>query len=515
MRNFKLSKQLLKELNKLVRSFWWGQKAQEHKINWVPWSQMSKSKTLGGLGLRDFKNFNCALLAKQGWRVITTPNSLAAKVLKKKYFKHSSFPSAKSGHNSSFLWQSFTSARPLLKEGLIWLVGDGESVEIWNDKWFPQKTSYQPQSTIRFLSSDSKVAMLFDKTSHQWNLPLVEAIFNRAEADILKRIPLSPYPTPDRMIWRCTTTGSFTVNSAYHLRIEMENLRKRQSSNGPSEEKVTKEDVCPICKLQPETIEHALWECPSAQDVWSQCGKKLQKTNLFFKSFRALLESLLESHEEEYMLEFALTVWLIWKRRNDLVFNNQFPHPSSITQAIKSLTADLHQSQQPAQAASTHSNAKAQWEAPLQGKLKLNWDAGIDKLNYKVGVGAVIRDWKGKVRATLRMSHSLFPEPLLTEAFAAYQASMFLKTLGWQDVIIEGDSLQVVKGLMSPSETDSYTGLLIRDTKITLNSFTNWSARHTRRACNNLAHVLCKDALSISNSIVTVGVIPSCIQSLV
>ncbi|XP_042954651.1 uncharacterized mitochondrial protein AtMg00310-like [Carya illinoinensis] len=141
---FKLPKQLVKKLNKLVRSFWWGQKAQEQKVQWVPWSQMSKSKTLGGLGLRDFENFNCALLAKQGWRVITTPNSLGAKVLKEKYFKHSSFLFAKTGHNSSFLWQSITSARPLLKEGLIWRVGDGESMEIWNDKWFPPKTSYQP-----------------------------------------------------------------------------------------------------------------------------------------------------------------------------------------------------------------------------------------------------------------------------------------------------------------------------------------------------------------------------------
>ncbi|XP_042974744.1 uncharacterized protein LOC122306381 [Carya illinoinensis] len=256
-------------------------------------------------------------------------------------------------------------------------------------------------------------------------------------------------------------------------------------------------------------------ECPSAQDVWSQCGKKIQKTNFFFQSFKALLESLLESLEEEEMLEFALTTWLIWKRRNDLVFNNQFSHPNSIIQAFKLLIAELHQSQQPAQANSTHSNAKAQWEAPPQGKLMLNWDVGIHKLNCKVGVRAVIRDWEGKVCATLRMNHSLFLEPLLAEAFAAYQASIFLKTLGWQEVIIEGDSLQVVNGLMSPSKIDSYVGILIRDTKITLNSFTNWSARHTRRTCNNLAHVLCKDALSISNSIMTMDAIPSCIQSLV
>ncbi|KAF5443003.1 hypothetical protein F2P56_035600 [Juglans regia] len=54
---FKLPKQLLHELNKLIRSFWWGQQSQDHKIHWVAWKQMSKSKKFGGLGLRDFEDF--------------------------------------------------------------------------------------------------------------------------------------------------------------------------------------------------------------------------------------------------------------------------------------------------------------------------------------------------------------------------------------------------------------------------------------------------------------------------
>ncbi|XP_042974764.1 uncharacterized protein LOC122306402 [Carya illinoinensis] len=232
-------------------------------------------------------------------------------------------------------------------------------------------------------------------------------------------------------------------------------------------------------------------------------------------SAQALGQSLLDPLEEQELLEFALTAWLIWKRRNDLVFNDKFSHPNSIIQGVKTLIKEIHQSQQPAQEASTNSNDDSQWEAPPQRKMKLNWDARLDKLNCKVGVRAVIRDWEGKVPAAMRMNHCLFLEPLLAKAFAAYQASIFLKKLGWQEVIIEGDSLQVVNGLKSPSEIDSYVGILIRDTKTTLNSFTNWSARHNRRNRNNLAHALCKDALSISNSIMTVDAIPSCIQSFV
>ncbi|XP_042939447.1 uncharacterized protein LOC122274476 [Carya illinoinensis] len=110
-------------------------------------------------------------------------------------------------------------------------------------------------------------------------------------------------------------------------------------------------------------------------------------------------------------------------------------------------------------------NAHLNWEAPPQGKLKVNWDAGLDKTNCKVGVRAVVRDWEGKILATLRMNHPLFLDPLPAKAYAAFQASLFLKSLGWQDVIMEGDSLQVVNCLKSLTDIDSYAGLLIKATK--------------------------------------------------
>jgi len=44
------------------------------------------------MGFRDFSLFNQAMLGKQGWRLITRPDSLCAKVLKGKYFPSSGFP---------------------------------------------------------------------------------------------------------------------------------------------------------------------------------------------------------------------------------------------------------------------------------------------------------------------------------------------------------------------------------------------------------------------------------------
>lgn len=56
---------------------------------------MGDSKKRGGLGFRDLESFNKTLLVKQCWRIINNPSSLAARIMKEKYFKHDSILEAK------------------------------------------------------------------------------------------------------------------------------------------------------------------------------------------------------------------------------------------------------------------------------------------------------------------------------------------------------------------------------------------------------------------------------------
>ncbi|XP_042983184.1 uncharacterized mitochondrial protein AtMg00310-like [Carya illinoinensis] len=152
---------------------------------------MGKSKKEGGLGYRDFEEFNLALLAKQGWRIIQHPSSLAAKVLKDKYFFRTDLLKVKVGSNASFLWRSFMEARPVLQEGLSWRIGNGALVNIWLDKWIARPSSYKVQSPLQVEYATSKVSALIDSTSGEWNMDILRKVFMEEEVDLVSRIPIS------------------------------------------------------------------------------------------------------------------------------------------------------------------------------------------------------------------------------------------------------------------------------------------------------------------------------------
>jgi hypothetical protein len=63
----------------------------KRKIHWVNWKKTCKAKSKGGMGFKNLRVFNEALLAKQGWGLITNPQSLVARMFKAKYYPRCNF----------------------------------------------------------------------------------------------------------------------------------------------------------------------------------------------------------------------------------------------------------------------------------------------------------------------------------------------------------------------------------------------------------------------------------------
>jgi hypothetical protein len=62
----------------------------ESQVHSMSWSRMGTPKGKGGLGFQDLVCFNMTLLAKQGWRLLTSLDSITSQIIKAKYYHYSS-----------------------------------------------------------------------------------------------------------------------------------------------------------------------------------------------------------------------------------------------------------------------------------------------------------------------------------------------------------------------------------------------------------------------------------------
>ena len=300
---FLLPKSFCKEINFIMQRFWWGHKENDRKIHWMSWESLGRCKAQGGLGFRDLVCFNITLLAKQGWRIIQNPEGLVATILKAKYYPHGTFLEAEEGTRPSLAWRSILAANGLIKEGLIWRIGDGNSVAIWRDSWLPRPTSYKVQSPCRLLNVEDRVSALIDASTTSWNTSLVREIFDPDEADVICNMAISKYGQCDALLWRGTLNGNFSIKSAYYMELSRKQKEFGKASSPLNEEGLWKDiwklkitnstktflwracsdilpskaklarkgvmdkDTCDLCGREAETAIHALWSCPAAQDV--------------------------------------------------------------------------------------------------------------------------------------------------------------------------------------------------------------------------------------------------------
>ena len=82
-------------------------------------------------------------------------------------------------------------------------------------------------------------------------------------------------------------------------------------------------------------------------------------------------------------------------------------------------------------------------------------------------------------------------------------------------VILEGDSLVIIKALRKEEQFLSPIGLLLEDVRMLSLSFQKLLYSHTKREGNSVAHNLARYANSIPDFLVWMEDIPPCIQSFV
>ena len=101
------------------------------------------------------------------------------------------------------------------------------------------------------------------------------------------------------------------------------------------------------------------------------------------------------------------------------------------------------------------------WQPPPTNLIKINFDGAVFKDDDRAGIGVVVRDSLGLVLASVSQNIPLPHSVVNLETLAACRALEFSLELGFDKVVLEGDSLIVMSALRDPSPSLASFGLLV------------------------------------------------------
>jgi hypothetical protein len=204
---FKFPMGLCDDMSQIIREFWWGDEDNKRKVHWLSWDKITKSKNMGGMGFKDLRMFNQALLARQAWRLIQFPESLCARLLKAKYYPSGQLIDTAFSKSVAPCWQGISYGLELLKKGITWRIGDGTNIRIWRDNWIPRgnhkvigKASNQ---RLKWVSD------LINQTTKTWDEPTIRSLFFPPDAEEILKINLPSSNARDTIAWAHESNGIF------------------------------------------------------------------------------------------------------------------------------------------------------------------------------------------------------------------------------------------------------------------------------------------------------------------
>ncbi|CAN6679920.1 unnamed protein product [Malus baccata var. baccata] len=501
---FKFPAIVCQEMDSLVADFWWGNKDGACKLHWVSKDVLGLPKDVGGLGFRNFQEFNDALLAKQCWRLVSDPNSLWARVLKARYFPRCSIWEASKGGRASWAWSSILTGRDMLKLGSHWQILRGQDVRVWVDKWLPSLPLGHPLPLGSVpVSPNLRVSSLICPSSRRWDLNFLLPFLSDSDRKAIEETPIGDLSRNDRIIWGGSRNGIYLVKSGYRW-IQSRSLerRDRRLSNVrrvpsvvwkaiwklevppklrhflwltvhnclPTYEALSRRrssvsSTCPICLRHAETIEHLFFTCPWVEPIWFGGAMTYKIDRDASHSWVDWLsgvwsDSFAFSSQANWVQTYiAYTCWFIWKTHCDFVFNKVTINPSKVVFAIFSAVGYFLDANAVLGVSRSGGSGGvvpvSRWCAPSSHFFKINVDASWSKVSMKGFAGVIIRAAEGRFVAAARYPLSA-PSAAVAEAIALLRRCELGAAMGIQAMIVESDSLDAVKCLSVSLEMGSW-----------------------------------------------------------
>ena len=128
---------------------------------------LTTPKRYGGLGVRDARITNIALLGKLVWNMAVSSNKTWVRILEHKYLRNSSIFGCSDSKGVSYVWRSILKALNAIREGWAFKIYDGSS-SFWHDDWVDQGPLCPVVSFVHISYSQLKVSDVWQ--GDNWNL---------------------------------------------------------------------------------------------------------------------------------------------------------------------------------------------------------------------------------------------------------------------------------------------------------------------------------------------------------
>nr|DAD25053.1 TPA_asm: hypothetical protein HUJ06_026517 [Nelumbo nucifera] len=516
----------------MMNSFWWGNSnSNGGGIKWLRRKKLCVRKEEGGMGFRDMQAFNLAMLAKQGWNILSKPDALVCRVFKAKYFPRGDFLAAQCGHNPTYTWKSIWHSRIVLEKDCRWRIGNGQYIRVWDDSWLKEMGNFKVDSPKVEGLEDIVVSDLWIPGHKEWDVEMIHELFGPRDASAILNIPLSYSSQEDQLIWHFSPNGVYSVKSGYRVARDLNTTISQAVISGgwdklwklsippkvksfvwrvcreclPYKDQLARcgiqlDTSCHLCNTNVESLSHVLLSCSYAQACWSKVGISVNVSN--HASFADCLLEFLAETDYDKSGRACMVLWSIWSQRNSKLWRNNFKLPDHVVTGSLQLLHDWKQAQiqkRLGMVINLNHQGDGNWRAPPLGSFKCNVDAASFTSSNFTGFGIVIRDELG---AFMKGYTSIVPGLFVLkegEVMVLIAAIKWVTSMDIHNVVFETDALMVWKALPAPASDLSKFGSLVHECSSLLQQGVNFLVACVKRQTNTVAHNLARASYRFVN----------------
>lgn len=150
-------------------------------------------------------------------------------------------------------------------------------VKVWDDRWLPAVHWPKPVFPKPENTEVMTVSNLRNPNDLGWNSALLNQLFIDEEIHLISKVSVSAFGTKDKMSWRGTTNGQYSVASGYEFsrRKMRQKLEETGSTNSEAINRLIWNKIWGL-NIKPK-IKHFFWRCVNNSLA---IRKKMQKRGL-------------------------------------------------------------------------------------------------------------------------------------------------------------------------------------------------------------------------------------------